>query len=167
MIISGDQIEKRNQVSYFQVTISRKKNPLALRARILKLFWKGKKLKSLLQGINLKRGHQMRYFFLVTALKKNPLALRSRILKLFWMGKKLNSLFPGIKLKGGIKYFIFTISRKRKSARASRSYIKVVLEGVKLKIIISGDQFKKRASNSLFLRGHCIEKIRSRFALAY
>ena len=32
------------------------------------------------------------------------------------------------------------------------------MEGEEVKIIISWDQFKKRASNALFLSGHCIEK---------
>ena len=87
--------------------------------------------------------------------KKNPLALRARILKLFWMGKKLNSLFQGSKLKRGHQI------------RSRFAHIKDVLEGEEVKIIISGEQIKNKASNILF-SGHFIEKkIRSRFALAY
>ena len=51
-----------------------------------------------------------------------------------------------------------SLYREKKSARASRSHVKVVLEVEEVKIISSGDQFKKRASNALFLSGHCIEK---------
>ena len=100
MIISGDQIEKRNQVSYFQVTISRKKNPLALRARILKLFWKGKKLKSLFHGINLKRGHQMRYFFLATVLKKKSARASRSHTKTFLDGEEVKLVISGDQLRG-------------------------------------------------------------------
>ena len=47
----------------------------------------------------------------------------------------------------------------KKSARASRSHIKVALDEERGKLIISGNQIKKRASNALFL-GYYIEKKR-------
>ena len=100
----------------------------------------------------------MRYFFLVRVSKKNPLALRAFILKLFWMGKKLNSFFQGIKLKRGHQIFYFHyIEKKKIGSRFALAYLSCFGRG-KVKIIISGNQFKKRASNSLFLSGHCIEK---------
>ena len=60
IIISGDQFKKRASNALFLSGHCIEKNPIALRARILKLFIMGKKLNSLCQGITLKRGHQIR-----------------------------------------------------------------------------------------------------------
>ena len=59
LIISGNQIKKRASNTLFSgdYNYRNKENPLALRARILKLFWKWEKSKSLFWGTNLKRGH--------------------------------------------------------------------------------------------------------------
>ena len=61
--------------------------------------------------------------------------------KLFWKGIKKRA--SNILYSGHYRH----IEEKKKSARALRSHIKVVLGGEEVKIIISGDQFNKRASN--------------------
>ena len=83
----------------------------------------------------------------------NEEILRARILKLFWNWKKLKVQW--IKLKRGHEIFYFQVTKSRKkAARASRSHIKVVLEGEEVKINISGDKFKKSALNALFFLCH-------------
>ena len=53
------------------------------------------------------------------------------------------------------------------SARASRSHIKVVLEGEEVKIIISWDLKRGHQMRHFFLATVLKKKIRSRFAIAY
>ena len=87
------------------------------------------------------------------------LALRPRLSQLFGR-EEFKSLFQVIMawdalISGRYNYI------DKKSARALRSNIKIGLDGERVKLIISGNQIKKRASNALFL-GYYIEEIKEK-----